>query len=100
MHGCGLKRPYVTAHARIGSKPPCSRFEAEQRPQARRVPPPLRFGAALVCVVSGLETSRDVGLAKSGFLLTVLGERRSIARHKAANGPLEVSARPTGTSIA
>jgi hypothetical protein len=34
---------------------------------ARRVPPPLRFGAALLCIVSGLETGRDVGLAKSGF---------------------------------
>jgi hypothetical protein len=33
----------------------------------RRDPPPLRFGAALSCVVSRLETGRDVGLAKSGF---------------------------------
>jgi hypothetical protein len=33
----------------------------------RRDPPPLRFGAALSCVVSRLEMGRDVGLAKSGF---------------------------------
>ena len=34
----------------------------------RRDPPPLRFGAALSCVVSRLEMGRhDVGLAKSVF---------------------------------
>jgi hypothetical protein len=36
---------------------------------ARRDPPPLRFGAALSCVVSRLERGRDVGLAKSDFRL-------------------------------
>jgi hypothetical protein len=40
---------------------------------ARRVPPPLRFGAALLCIVSGLASGRDVGLAKSGFRPTSLG---------------------------
>jgi hypothetical protein len=34
---------------------------------ARRDPPPLRFGAALFCVVSRLWVGRDVGFAKSGF---------------------------------
>jgi hypothetical protein len=35
--------------------------------------PPLRFGAALFCVVSRLEVGRDVGLAKSGFRPTSAG---------------------------
>jgi hypothetical protein len=35
---------------------------------ARRVPPPLRFGAALVYVLTHYKPAgRDVGLAKSGF---------------------------------
>src|SRR5260370_38963708 len=33
----------------------------------RRDPPPVRFGAALSCVVSRFEMGRDVGLVKSGF---------------------------------
>jgi hypothetical protein len=39
--------------------------------------PPLRFGAALSCVVSRLEMGREVGLAKSGFRPT--GSRVPIA---------------------
>jgi hypothetical protein len=34
---------------------------------ARRDPPPLRYGAARLCIVSRLEIGRDVGLAKVGF---------------------------------
>jgi hypothetical protein len=41
----------------------------------RRDPPPLRFGAALACFVSRVETGRDVGLAKSGFRPTGIGWR-------------------------
>jgi hypothetical protein len=40
---------------------------------ARRVPPPLRFGAALVYVlIHHKPAGRDVGLAKSGFRPTAL----------------------------
>jgi hypothetical protein len=35
---------------------------------ARRVPPPLRFGAALVYVLIHHKPGRDVGLAKVGSL--------------------------------
>jgi hypothetical protein len=46
---------------------------------ARRDPPPLRFGAALSCVVSRLEMGRDVGLAKSGFRPTRLNSGQRFA---------------------
>jgi hypothetical protein len=43
-------------------------FQQLATSSARRVPPPLRFGAALVYVSVTLRKSgRDVGLAKSGF---------------------------------
>jgi hypothetical protein len=45
----------------------------------RRDPPPLRFGAALLCVVSRRRVGRDVGFAKSGFRPTESWVSRPIA---------------------
>jgi hypothetical protein len=50
--------------------------ELATRP-ARRVPPPLRFGAALVYVlIHPKPAGRDVGLAKSGLRPTDQGSYR------------------------
>ena len=62
---------------------------------ARPDPPPRRYGAARLCVVSRVENGRDVGLAESSFRPTSLGRDRfpvvvSGGQKQAANRPLPI----------
>jgi hypothetical protein len=56
-----------TARLKSGAAKPWGRNH-RRRAETRRHPPPLRYGAAPLCIVSHtLKLGRDVGLAKSGF---------------------------------